>query len=307
VDNFTNGKEYLIVSRNTAGKAYALASAGFNANATTAAVALELDANGIPCVRSDISVPATAVWKYYNDDKYDYYWLEQPATLWNSGDYRNYLSFNEYRPNGEHIDNTFNTVGSIMYSGDWFENWPVTTLTFVTESGIDYPALKGLVSLSGWYNGTYAYITFDKHDARFVTVGDAYRKWGEEVYLFEKTPISSVTYEALGTTGKVIAGDPATTKVGTSVEIRYPDGNVQVVPVTANMLYLNNTALADGNLTTDEESEDGEKNTPVYELEKIMDDEYELFPAYWESLTDQQKQDHNYIHGPLVLGTEEKQ
>jgi hypothetical protein len=165
VDNFTHGKEYLIVSRNTAGKAYALASTGFNANATTAAVALELDANGIPCVRSDISVPATAVWKYYNDDKYGYYWLEQPAALWNSGDYRNYLSFNEYRPNGEHIDNTFNTVGSIMYSGDWFENWPVTSLSFVTESGINYPALKGLVSLSGWYNGTYAYITFDEHDA----------------------------------------------------------------------------------------------------------------------------------------------
>ena len=248
VDNFTHGMEYLIVSRNTAGKAYALASAGFNANATTAAVALELDANGIPCVRSDISVPATAVWKYYNDDTGGPYWLEQPTTLWNSGTARNYLSFNNVRPNND--NEFFNGKGSLLYSGDWYKNWPVTTLTFVTESGINYPALKGLVSLSGWYNGTYAYITFDKHDAQFVTVGDDYRKWGEEVYLFEKTPITSVTYEALGTTGKVIAGDPATTKVGTSVEIRYPDGNVQVVPVTANMLSLNGTALEDKNLTT---------------------------------------------------------
>ena len=66
------------------------------------------------------------------------------------------------------------------------------------------------------------------------------------------------------------------------------DGNGDPIPVTdgeGNLLYLDK----DGNLTTDAEDAEGNLNAPVYETEPLLDDETELFKAYWESLSIEQK------------------
>ncbi len=61
---------------------------------------------------------------------------------------------------------------------------------------------------------------------------------------------------------------------------------VQTVDANGMPLYLD----AQGNLTTEAEDAEGNPNVPVYETEPLLDDETELFKAYWESLTDAQKQ-----------------
>lgn len=250
VKNLEAGKQYLFVSRNTEGKAYAMASTGYNANTGTEEITVQMDANGLPCIRSNVTVPAAAVWNYvFDDSDYQCHWVEQPTTVWNTPGL-NYLSFNNETPPESKGYEYFNESGSYLYTGAHGANWPVRDL-----KSYDSVSMKGWSSYYGWHKDkdigdVYAYLTFDKHDAAFVSVGDAYRKWGEEVYIYEKTPITSVTYEALGTSGKVNVGDGATTRVGTSVEIRYPDGSVVVEKVTADMLYLNGNALTDGDLAS---------------------------------------------------------
>ena len=66
-----------------------------------------------------------------------------------------------------------------------------------------------------------------------------------------------------------------------------PNGDpIQTVDDSGAPLYLDK----DGNLTTEAEDAEGNLNEPVYETEPLLDDETELFKAYWESLTDAQKQ-----------------
>ena len=65
------------------------------------------------------------------------------------------------------------------------------------------------------------------------------------------------------------------------------NGNpIQAADGEGNPLYLDGS----GNLTTEETDAEGNPNAPVYETEPLLDDESELFKAYWESLTDEQKQ-----------------
>ncbi|MDY3859971.1 MAG: hypothetical protein SO014_04955 [Candidatus Limivicinus sp.] len=61
---------------------------------------------------------------------------------------------------------------------------------------------------------------------------------------------------------------------------------IQAVDENQAPLYLN----AEGNLTTEAKDAGGNPNEPVYVTEPMLDDESELFKAYWESLTDEQKQ-----------------
>ena len=61
---------------------------------------------------------------------------------------------------------------------------------------------------------------------------------------------------------------------------------IQAVDEEQKPLYRD----AEGNLTTEAEDAEGKPNEPVYETEPLLDDESELFKAYWESLTDGQKQ-----------------
>lgn len=66
-----------------------------------------------------------------------------------------------------------------------------------------------------------------------------------------------------------------------------PNGDpIQTVDDSGAPVYLD----AQGNLTTEAEDAEGNPNAPVYETEPLLDDETELFKAYWESLTDAQKQ-----------------
>jgi len=60
---------------------------------------------------------------------------------------------------------------------------------------------------------------------------------------------------------------------------------IRAIDGEGNMLYID----AEGNLTTEEKAADGSENAPAYVMEVIMSDEDELFPAYWKSLTDEQK------------------
>lgn len=65
------------------------------------------------------------------------------------------------------------------------------------------------------------------------------------------------------------------------------NGNpIQATDENDEPLYLDK----DGNLTTECTDAEGKPNDPVYETEALLDDK-ELFEKYWESLTDEQKQD----------------
>ena len=61
--------------------------------------------------------------------------------------------------------------------------------------------------------------------------------------------------------------------------------SIQATDEDGNPLYLD----AEGNPTNEAVNADGEDNTPVYEMETIMDDESELFPAYWKTLSNDEK------------------
>ena len=72
---------------------------------------------------------------------------------------------------------------------------------------------------------------------------------------------------------------------GEKIKVDQNGDPIQTVDDSGTPLYLD----AQGNLTTEAEDADGNPNAPVYETEPLLDDETELFKAYWESLTDAQK------------------
>ena len=65
------------------------------------------------------------------------------------------------------------------------------------------------------------------------------------------------------------------------------EARAQRVDENGNKLYIN----ADGEETTESSDEEGNAYQPSYEQTTIMVDETELFPAYWNSLTEEQKQE----------------
>ncbi|MDY6180230.1 MAG: hypothetical protein SPI15_05205 [Candidatus Faecousia sp.] len=73
---------------------------------------------------------------------------------------------------------------------------------------------------------------------------------------------------------------------GEKIKVDQNGDPIQTVDASGAPLYLDK----DGNLTTEAEDVEGNLNEPVYETEPLLDDETELFKAYWESLTDAQKQ-----------------
>ena len=73
---------------------------------------------------------------------------------------------------------------------------------------------------------------------------------------------------------------------GEKVKVDENGDPIQTADEEGNPLYLDGS----GNLTTEAEDAEGNPNAPVYETEPLLDDEGELFKAYWESLTDEQKQ-----------------
>ena len=72
---------------------------------------------------------------------------------------------------------------------------------------------------------------------------------------------------------------------GEKIKVDVNGEAVQATDEADNKLYLD----AEGNLTTEAQNADGVPNEPVYEMEPLLDDESELFRAYWDSLTDEQK------------------
>ena len=73
---------------------------------------------------------------------------------------------------------------------------------------------------------------------------------------------------------------------GEKIKVDQNGDPIHAVNENQEPLYLDK----DGNLTTEAEDAEGNPNAPVFETEPLLDDEKELFKAYWESLTDEQKQ-----------------
>lgn len=198
---FTDGKKYLIVSKNTAGDAWALKNDS-GETITSAAVAIQSDSNGIYIETSDNSI----VWEYD---------LTSAAYSRGVGDLKNqatgrYLYAGEgnlplAKENAD-LDHTYWNISSGLYVYT-YQNWD-------TRDGTRWSI---------------------KYTDQFVLDTADYAT--NKVFVFEETVFSTKESVSMDSSrGRVTAGADSEEKTGSKIVFFKADGTMDVVDVTVSML-----------------------------------------------------------------------
>jgi hypothetical protein len=224
---YKNNNTYLILDRNAQGNGVMMISQGIcDKNVIPADVTVALDADGVPCVRSESMLTSTKLrfqeWMYHYHSDGTFYLMQPNLGDANVG-YNNNLRV--AAPGGAILvtgsPDAYSIKNPVMSSSD------------------NYTTTSGNVNVAG----ASMYLQYNSAAKQFQGVLAANRKQGSEIYIYEKVTYNTASASVVGLNGKVSKGSAATAKTGTEISITYPDGRQELVPVTANMLYKNGKAL----------------------------------------------------------------
>lgn len=246
-DTITPGKYYLFLNSNAKGDAKLMESTGDGQPVKATDVAVSLDANGIPSVLSryitqvmNQNTNPTKIslqeWEYRTNTDATRQNMYQPNAF--TSGWSNYLLVSGYN-SGAPITGTRDGDSRPIRLSHF------TYLTADTSDLIGYRtvAFKTNQKASDGSNKDQVQMYLTYHDGNFYATRDYDRRFGTETYAYERVRYTTAEVSALGTIGGVDSGSAADAKTGTYVQITYPDGHVENIPVTVNMLSKNGVAL----------------------------------------------------------------
>lgn len=259
---------YLIVTRNTKGDGYLMASSTHGGAVVAQHVSVMLDANGIPCIRPD----GVSLTKYNNDS----------TRKCTQQEWRVRSNFRVYQPNAyldtgsTYLFGTSNDSYGVLNAGDDKTMMGGYDMTFYANT--TDPSDNGYHSVSGKITGQIIQVFIEYVDGSFVTVRDYDRTLGNEVYAYERVTSNTAEVSLLSENAYLNVGtaNVGTQSTGSRILITREDGTVETVPVTLGMIsgtynlnavgkYKNLTVTYGGvTLTTNFTLNVIDPNNPVY-------------------------------------------
>ena len=216
---------YLVLDRNAKGEGVMMESVDFTGTSVKSTwVLVDLDADGVPCVRSSrVTNALYQEWMYHKHSDGKQY-LFQPDYDLSDGQSNNYLRVAA-------------TSGGNLVSGP-LDTHALTDVIMRTSSSLgNYTTVYGTLPEGG---NAPIYVQYEPSANQFVGVLGGSRVQGKEVFIYEKVSYNTAEVSALSTSGQVAKKSAATARTGTGIQITYPDGRVETVPVTVDMLFFAN-------------------------------------------------------------------